>query len=110
MESIQLYGRAAGLAAKIEAEMKAIGCWSEQALPEAAYDFHQAFARDTMSFTQWLQYVLIPRVRQIVADQDDFPARCRVGVQAIREFDGDARASGLTALLIEFDALLDESG
>jgi uncharacterized protein YqcC (DUF446 family) len=110
MESTQLYARASGLAAKIEAEMKAIGCWSEQALPEAAYDFLLTFARDTMSFTQWLQYVLIPRVRQIVADQGDFPARCMVGVQAIREFNGDARASDLTTLLIEFDALFDEPG
>ena len=58
-----LYPNAARLADEIEAEMKAIGVWRGEALPEAAYQFRQAFAADTMTFTQWLQYVLLPRVR-----------------------------------------------
>jgi uncharacterized protein YqcC (DUF446 family) len=108
MNQAQRYAHAAELAAQIEAEMKAIGCWSEQALPESAYDFRQAFAMDTMAFSQWLQFILIPRVRQIIAAQDEFPSQSMVGVQAVREFDGDARAGRLVSLLSEFDGLFDE--
>lgn len=108
MNREQRYARAAELAAEIEKEMKAIGCWRQETLPEAAYHFHQAFAMDTMTFSQWLQFVLVPRVRQIVAEQGEFPSRSMVGVQAMREFDGDARADRLVSLLSEFDGLFDK--
>ena len=85
--------------------MKRIGGWSFEPLPEEAYEFHQAFAMDTMAFTQWLQFILIPRVRSIIAQKGDFPSESMVGAQAIREFDGDATASGLVTLLSEFDDL-----
>ncbi len=104
------YTRAAQLADEVEAELKVIGCWLEDDLPETAYQFQQAFAMDTMTFSQWLQFVLIPRVRQIIAEQGEFPSHSMVGVQAMREFDGDARADHLVALLSEFDGLFGEEG
>ena len=93
--------------AEIEAEMKRTGYWSTQPLPAEAYDFRQAFAMDTMTFPQWLQFVLIPRVRQIIDEQGAFPAHSMVGTQAIREFDGDENAAQLVALLNKFDHLFD---
>lgn len=94
--------------AEIEAEMKRKGYWSTQPLPAEAYDFRQAFAMDTMAFSQWLQFVFIPRVRQILEEQRAFPARSMVGTQAIREFDGDANAAQLISLLNDFDRLFDK--
>lgn len=102
------YAHAARLADEVEAELKAIGCWREDDLPETAYQFKQAFAMDTMTFSQWLQFVLIPRVRQVVAEHGDFPSHSMVGVQAMREFDGDARADRLVGLLGEFDGLFED--
>src|SRR5512143_457310 len=93
------YDRAREALDGIQAEMKRIGLWSDAPLPEAAYDFHQAFARDTMTFSQWLQFVLIPRVDQIIQGRGEFPRVSMVGPQAIREFDGDQRADGLVGLL-----------
>jgi uncharacterized protein YqcC (DUF446 family) len=103
-----IYAQVSAAIAGIEAEMKASGCWSEEKLPDAAYAFHQAFAMDTMAFSQWLQFVFIPRVHQILDERGQFPARSMVGVQALREFDGDAHASGLVSLLSEFDSLFRE--
>ena len=57
-----LYTRAAQKIADIEAEMKNIGYWSQEPLPEDAYDFRQAFAMDTMAFPQWIQVILAPIV------------------------------------------------
>jgi uncharacterized protein YqcC (DUF446 family) len=99
-----LYSEAERKISEIEAEMKRIGYWSPRNCREA-YDFQQAFAMDTMAFSQWLQFVLIPRVRAIIEEKGDFPSESMVGAQAVREFDGDATASGLVTLLGEFDDL-----
>jgi uncharacterized protein YqcC (DUF446 family) len=74
-------------------------------LPEEAYDFDQAFAADTMIFALSLQFVLIPRVHQILEQQETFPAASMVGVKAIREFDGYENAARLGSLLGKFDRL-----
>lgn len=94
--------------AEIEAEMKHLGYWSEKNLPEEAFHFQQAFAMDTMTFAQWLQFVFIPRVIAILDEQGDFPERSMVGTQAIREFDGNVKAASLVRLLNDFDRLIIE--
>lgn len=48
--------------AEIESEMMRVGLWQPEPLGEEQYNFHQAFALDTMTFTQWLQFIFIPRV------------------------------------------------
>ncbi len=102
-----LYDRASAGIAEIEVEMKAIGYWSAEPLPESAYQFRKAFGMDTMAFSQWLQFIFIPRVRQIVAERGQFPERSMVAAQAVREFDGDPNASRLLSLLSDFDRLFD---
>lgn len=90
----------------IEAEMKRIGYWQETPLAPEQYDFHAAFASDTMVFPQWLQFILIPRVRAIIAERGAFPAASQVGAYAVREFDTyGPDVDRLTTLLIEFDQL-----
>ncbi|MDQ3707132.1 MAG: YqcC family protein [Chloroflexota bacterium] len=87
----------------IEAEMKRTGMWSAEPPPPEAFEFRAAFAMDTMPFVHWLQFVFIPRVRQIIATGGDFPASSQVGAQAVREFDGINEASELVSLLSDFD-------
>jgi len=91
---------------RIEAEMRSIGYWQSQPLRPEQMEFTQAFAMDTMVFTQWLQFVFLPRVREAAAT-DSLPSSSSVGTQAVREFDGDPNAGDLTTLLAEFDALFD---
>jgi uncharacterized protein YqcC (DUF446 family) len=88
---------------EIEAEMKQIGYWQETPLPAEAYNFQLAFAMDTMAYSQWLQFVFIPRVRSIIESHGEFPRSSSVGTQALREFDGDDRAENLVSLLCTFD-------
>jgi uncharacterized protein YqcC (DUF446 family) len=90
---------------EIASELSRLGYWSADPLPDEAYQFQQAFAMDTMTFSQWLQFILIPRVHEILEGNGDFPSRSMVGTQAIREFDGDESASRLVKLLNEFDSL-----
>ena len=91
--------------AEIESEMKRIGLWQSEPLRPEQYEFRQAFAMDTMAFSQWLQFIFIPRVRQIIAAGGQFPSKSRVGAQAVREFDTLPDAEKLLDRLSEFDAL-----
>ena len=89
----------------IEAEMKRSGLWQSHPLAPEQYDFQQAFAMETLAFSQWLQFIFIPRVRDIIQTRGDFPSSSSVGAQAVREFDGFEEATGLVSMLSEFDAL-----
>jgi uncharacterized protein YqcC (DUF446 family) len=92
---------------EIEKEMKEHGLWQETPLPAEAYSFTRAFAGDTMAYSQWLQFVFIPRVHQVVAGNGDLPPTSSVGAQAVREFDGYDDAAGLVGLLVEFDEIIE---
>jgi len=90
--------------ASIEAEMQRIGFWQAGPLKPEQYQFSEAFAMDTMAFSQWLQFIFIPRVKDSAAS-GKLPSKSQVAAQAVREFDGQQEASHLTTLLSEFDAL-----
>lgn len=102
---VDLYSEVEFKLSAIEAEMKRIGYWSFKSLPDEAYDFQKAFAMDTMAFSQWLQFIFIPRVRSIIEQKGDFPSESMVGLQAARDFEGDGNASELVTMLSEFDGL-----
>jgi uncharacterized protein YqcC (DUF446 family) len=93
---------------EIETEMKRIGFWRDKPLEPEAYDFHRAFALDTMPFSYWLQFIFIPRVNQIIDSGAQFPKASQVGAQAVREFDGDDEASDLVQMLCDFDRLIQQ--
>ena len=100
----RIHEDAAAKADEIEAEMRRLGWWDMPEPPPAAFESRQPFFGDTMAFVQWLRFVLVPRVRQIVAEEGNFPEASYVGIRAVREFDGQD-AGELTTLLNEFDAL-----
>src|SRR5262249_23452021 len=99
------YGTVAAKLDEIEQEMKVVGLWQEEPLAPEKYNFTRAFAMDTMSYDQWLQFVFLPRVRDIISTKGKFPASSSVGAQAVREFDAYPNAGGLITLLSEFDRL-----
>lgn len=93
----------------IETEMRRVGVWSETPPSDAAFRFTRAFGADTMAFEQWLQFVFLPRVRDLLRSGGEFPPRSDVGVYAVREFDGRDELSSLVSRLSEFDALFSSS-
>jgi uncharacterized protein YqcC (DUF446 family) len=99
------YGVVAAKLSEIETEMKRVRLWQTQPLAPEQYQFSRAFAGDTMSYDQWLQFIFIPRVKQIIETRGQFPASSSVGAQAVREFDGNREADRLITLLSEFDSM-----
>jgi uncharacterized protein YqcC (DUF446 family) len=104
MKSTKLQQDVVHYADQIEAEMRSIGMWQSGPLQPEQLDFKQAFAMDTMTFSQWLQFIFLPRVREAAA-ANDFPSGSSVGAQAVREFDGNPETDRLITLLSEFDSL-----
>lgn len=85
----------------IEAELKAIGFWTDDP-PQSSGPLDEA------GFEVWLQTVFLPNARHAVAT-DDFPKKSQVGVMALRQYDYHSQvpeAFGLLQLLNEFDDLV----
>ena len=98
---------AASFADRIEHELRALNAWRSNPLPDSAYESEQAFFADTMSFYQWLQFVLLARVREVIETRGEFPEESSVAVYAIRELDGTDEAAGLIEALSEFDDFIE---
>jgi uncharacterized protein YqcC (DUF446 family) len=97
----------ASLADRIEAEMRRLGAWSADRPAQATIDEGGAFGMNTMAFTQWLQWVLVPRLREVADGSFPVPPSSQVAAHAVREFDGWHEVSDLEALLRELDDLVE---
>lgn len=92
----------------IEAEMKRVGMWQEQPLSPDQLDVHTAFGQGKLSFEQWLQFILLSRVREIIAARGRWPSGSQVALQAFREWKMwgcEDQYDDLLRLLEEFDAM-----
>ncbi len=98
---------ALALANAIEAELKRLGWWSSEPLPAEVFENPGAFGSRTMSPGQWLQHILLERVRSTATGDGHFPLGSSVALWAIREFDGYDDTGDLTGLLSRFDALFE---
>lgn len=90
----------------IEEELRWLNRWQADALPAEKFENMGAFGSNTMAFEQWLQFILIPRVQQIVKDRDEFPAGSMLATYAVRAFDGDNESAHLQKLLYDIDQLI----
>ena len=101
------YKRAAAYADSIEKELRTLQAWQSSPPPDAAFESKQAFLADTLTFYEWLQFVLLDRVREIVAQRGTFPQGSSVGAYAVRELDGFDEAGCLITTLCEFDSFIE---
>jgi uncharacterized protein YqcC (DUF446 family) len=97
----------ASLADRIEAELRRLGAWSADRPDQETIDNGGAFGMNTLAFTQWLQWVLVPRLREVAAGTFPVPPSSQVAAHAVREFDGWHEASDLEGLLRELDHLVE---
>ena len=101
---------AALYAGRIEHELRKLNAWAAEPPPDSAFESQAAFFGDTMAFYQWLQFVLVPRIREISAEKGRFPTTSQVGAYAVRELDGAWEASELVSLLCRFDDFIEGRG
>lgn len=83
--------------------------WDSTPLPEDRFVNMGAFGSNTMSFEQWLQFVLLPRIQEITRNNGSLPGNSSVGTYAIRALDGDTDAEPLMDRLFELDSLINNA-
>ena len=101
-----LYTLVTAKALELEVELKRLDRWQNEPLPNEMFENMGAFGENTMTFEQWLQFVLIARIQQIVTDHDEFPSGSMLASYAVRAFDGDQDASQLHQILNDLDDLI----
>lgn len=77
MEAID-YQQTALLLRRIEAELKALQWWSQQAPSAAALASTAPFACDLMSLAQWLQFIFLPRMQALIDGRLPLPRNCHI--------------------------------
>lgn len=60
--------------AALEAKLRALNLWEERAPSESALLSTQPFALDTLTPTQWLQWIFIPKMTQMLASGNPLPS------------------------------------
>jgi uncharacterized protein YqcC (DUF446 family) len=58
---------------QIELELKSIQVWESCAPTSAALASQQPFAVDTLTPTQWLQWIFLPKMRYLLEIEADLP-------------------------------------
>lgn len=73
--------RLADVLLEVEAILRRSGKWDEHQPSTAALDSSQPFCLDTLEFEQWLQWILLPSMKQILEHRKPLP-----GSSAITEY------------------------
>ena len=93
----------------LETEMRAQGRWEEQPPPQEALCSTEPFAVDTLDFDQWLQWILLPKLSELLARQLPLPANCAIQPMAEEVYGPDNPGGRRIAMIVaEIDALLTE--
>lgn len=91
----------------LEAEMRRIGLWQGTAPPQEALKSAQPFCFDTLEFHQWLQWILIPKTREILEQDLPLPEVSDIAPLAEYRFEQLPQETGrMLELIREFDRLL----
>ncbi len=105
----KLYHQTADLLLAIEAEMRRIGLWESTPPPPAALESLAPFCHDTLAFHQWIQWVFIPKMKQVLESGHGFPASSDIFPLAEYSFDRlEPQTDALLALIRKFDSLVNE--
>lgn len=92
---------------QIEREMQALSLWQQTAPPADALASSEPFCIDRLAFSEWLQWIMIPRFDAMIAQQLPLPHSSDIAAMAEEAFKGlDCDTARLLALLHQVDSTL----
>jgi uncharacterized protein YqcC (DUF446 family) len=95
----------------IEAGLRQLDLWDARSPSAAALASEQPFCVDTLTLPQWLQFIFLPRLYQMLEDGETLPGRCGIAPMAQEYFRGTGLASAkLEQTLLRMDELLSGEG
>ncbi|WP_435606220.1 YqcC family protein [Pseudomonas knackmussii] len=95
----------------IERELRALDLWAAQPPSVEALASVEPFCVDTLALEEWLQWILLPRMKQIIEAGADLPHASGIREMAEVTYAGEgARFLPLLLALGEFDRLIAREG
>lgn len=94
----------------IEQALRAGDYWHQDVPTPAAMASRTPFCADTLSFTQWLQFILLPRMRTLIEQNQPLPTSSGIAVMAEQELAETPGRETLIQRLADFDALIERLG
>lgn len=95
----------------IEAELRQLNLWQYEPPSAQALASVEPFCVDTLNFSQWLQFVFLPRMYQLLQQHQPLPCSCSIAPMAEEYFNQLhlRQAKSLIAALAALDQLLTEA-
>ena len=103
------YQRLNSLLLAVEEELRAMDLWEQQAPSPQALASDQPFAIDKLSFNQWLQFIFLPKMAEIVETASALPESCSTAPMAEEFYKAEqVDAISLIRHLAAIDALISD--
>lgn len=87
----------------IEAELRRLRLWSSTPPSPRALSSTQPFCLDTLEFTEWLQFIFLPRMKDLVEQGHNLPAVSGIAPMAEEHF--NARPENGARLIRELEII-----
>lgn len=82
-------------------DLKDLGLWQDEAPPAEHLASQQPFCIDTLSFSQWLQFVFLTRMQVLVDARLTLPGQCGIAPMAEEYFKPMALDAGVLIQRLE---------
>ena len=109
IEQQTCFEQLADIILELEAVLREYALWETLPPPPEALSSQQPFCFDTLRFTQWLQFVFVERLKDIIESSGALPTRSGIVPIAEENFKGvsyDARR--IIRVLAQFDSLIEQ--
>ncbi|MGN8158959.1 YqcC family protein [Salinisphaera sp. RV14] len=91
----------------LEQAMRDGQLWHDEVPAPAAMASRTPFCADTLAFTQWLQFIFVPRMRELIEAGGPLPAASGIAVMAEAKLTGASPAERrVIKVLAAFDRLV----
>jgi uncharacterized protein YqcC (DUF446 family) len=88
---------------KLEQSLRGANLWSNGAPSFEALQSKLPFAFDTMPFEQWLQFVFIPKMFEMVSNKSSLPDNLKLLPMAEQSLDNVNKPSGVIDVITQID-------
>lgn len=99
--------KVASLLIDVECDLRKLDAWSSMPPTEEQLASTQPFCIDTLTFVEWVQFVFVARMRELLDNELPLPQKCGIAPMAEEYFRGlSVDGSGLVDTLNKMDDVL----
>lgn len=101
-----IYNDIADQLLSLEMELRRLDLWRSEPPPPEALASTEPFCVDTLTLPEWLQFIFIPRMGQLIWAEQPLPHQCGIAPIAEEFFKETGGAGALVELLRAIDTRL----